>query len=279
MRKLKAYIELSRPKNAFMSILGAATGWVNSTGTYDWKFPLTCLIPPLILMAGNAINDYFDAPVDAINKPHRPIPSGKISRREALTFYVILSLAGVTLSFLLGPLEFIIAAVFSSAWYAYARWLKRTGVPGNIIVSLGVAFTLIFGSIAAGNLAMKVLVFSSVAFTSNLAREFVKTIEDVTGDSINDIRTIAVRIGIRRTGVLTAMVLSCVMILASVPVFAGLVGLPYLLLSVALSLPLVGLAAIKCVQPTLAEEARGVSNLIKASMFLGLLGMLIDPML
>ncbi|MEM4582002.1 MAG: UbiA family prenyltransferase, partial [Candidatus Korarchaeum sp.] len=96
MRKLKAYIELSRPKNAFMSILGAATGWVNSTGTYDWKFPLTCLIPPLILMAGNAINDYFDAPVDAINKPHRPIPSGKISRREALTFYVILSLAGVT---------------------------------------------------------------------------------------------------------------------------------------------------------------------------------------
>lgn len=279
MRKLKAYTELSRPKNAFMSILGAVTGWVNSTDIYNWRFPLTCLIPPLVLMAGNAVNDYFDAPVDAINKPHRPIPSGKISRREALTFYVIFSIIGVTLSFLLGPIEFLIALVFSLAWYVYARWLKRTGIPGNIIVSLGVAFTLIFGSIATGNLTGKVIIFSSIAFASNLAREFVKTIEDLPGDSANSIRTVAVRVGVRRTGVLTAVTLSCVMILALIPVLMGLVGLPYLLLSVALSLPLVGLAALKCVQPSLEEEAKGVSDLIKVSMFLGLSGMLVDPLI
>ncbi|MCS7103002.1 MAG: geranylgeranylglycerol-phosphate geranylgeranyltransferase, partial [Candidatus Korarchaeum sp.] len=273
MRKLKAYAELSRPKNAFMSVLGAATGWVNSTSIYDWSFLLTCIIPPLILMAGNAVNDYFDAPVDAINKPHRPIPSGKISKREALTFYAIFSLAGVTLSSILGPLEFLIVLAFSSAWYAYARWLKRTGVPGNIIVSLGVAFTLIFGSISAGNLTMKVILFSSIAFTSNLAREFVKAVEDLPGDRTYNIRTLAVRIGIRRTGILTAVILSSVVVLTLVPMFARLVGPPYLVLSVALSLPLVGLAAFKCVQQDFGEEARSVSNMIKVTMFLGLLGM------
>lgn len=277
MRKLRAYIELSRPKNALMSVLGAATGWVNSTVVFDWRFFLTCAIPPLVLMAGNAVNDYFDAPVDAINKPHRPIPSGKISRREALIFYATFSAVGVTLSSLLGPLELFIAAVFSSAWYVYARWLKRIGLPGNIIVSLGVAFTLIFGSIAAGNLTVKVLLFSSIAFTSNLAREFVKTVEDLPGDSVYGIKTVAVRMGVKKTGVLTAIMLLSVSVLTLVLVFTGLVGLPYLLLSVISSLPLVGLTALKCVRRNLAEEARRVSDLIKLFMFLGLLGMLMDP--
>jgi len=277
MGKLRAYMELSRPKNALMSVLGALTGWVNSTGALDWRLLLTCAIPPLILMAGNAVNDYFDAEVDAINKPHRPIPAGKISRREAMNLYVAFSMIGVALSSLLGALEFLIAAIFSSAWYIYARWLKGTGIPGNILVSLGVAFTLIFGSLAAGNPTIKVILFSSIAFTSNLAREFVKTIEDLPGDRAQGIRTLAVRIGVRRTGFLASITLSAVMILTLIPALMGLVGLPYILLSVISSLPPLTLAAIRCCQDDLERRAGSVSSLIKVSMFLGLLGMLADP--
>lgn len=279
MKKLKAYLELFRPKNAFMSVLGALTGWLNSTQAYGGRLLLTCLIPPLVLMAGNAINDYFDAPIDAVNKPKRPIPSGRISKREALIAYAVLSASSITLSLLLGILEFSIVTSFSLAWYIYARYLKRTGVPGNVLVSLGVAFTLIFGSIAAGNLTGKIVLFSSIAFTSNLAREFVKTVEDLPGDKAYGVRTIAVRIGAERTGIVTSVVLLVVVILTLVPVLTGIAGAPYLVLSAGLSLFLVALAISKCLKREFEREASEVSSTMKISMLFGLLGMLLDPVM
>jgi geranylgeranylglycerol-phosphate geranylgeranyltransferase len=277
MGKLRAYVELSRPKNALMSILGALTGWMNSTSIYDERLILTCLVPPLVLMAGNAINDYYDAEIDAINKPYRPIPSGRISKIEALNIYIIFSLLGVALSALLGLLEFLIAAAFSLSWYIYARWLKRTGIPGNALVSLGVAFTLVFGSLAAGNLTNKVMIFSSIAFTSNLIREFVKAVEDLPGDKAYGVKTIAVRIGVERTGVLVSLLSLVVVVLTIIPVTLRLTGIIYLSLSVIISLSILMVASALCLKGKLGERARDVSNLIKASMFLGLLGMLLDP--
>ncbi len=277
MGKLGAYVELSRPKNALMSILGALTGWVNSTSVYDARLILTCLIPPLVLMAGNAINDYYDAEIDAINKPHRPIPSGRVSKREALNIYIALSFLGIALSIFLGFIEFLIVTAFSSSWYIYARWLKRTGVPGNALVSLGVAFTLIFGSLAAGNLTSKVIIFSSIAFTSNLIREFVKAVEDLPGDRTYGVRTIAVRIGVKRTGTLIFSLSLVTVALTILPVILGLTGMIYLLLSVIISLSILMVASAMCIRGKLEERARETSSLIKASMFLGLLGMLLDP--
>ncbi|ACB08226.1 geranylgeranylglycerol-phosphate geranylgeranyltransferase [Candidatus Korarchaeum cryptofilum] len=277
MGKLGAYVEISRPKNALMSILGTLTGWVNSTSVYDGRLILACLIPPLVLMAGNAINDYYDAEIDAINKPYRPIPSGRISKREALNIYIALSLFGIALSIFLGFIEFLIVTAFSLSWYAYARWLKRTGVPGNALVSLGVAFTLIFGSLAAGNLTNKVIIFSSVAFTSNLIREFVKAVEDLPGDRAHGVRTIAVRIGVKRTGILVFLLSLATVVLTILPVIFRLTGIIYLSLSVIISLPILMLASAICLKGKLEERARETSSLIKVSMFLGLLGMLLDP--
>jgi geranylgeranylglycerol-phosphate geranylgeranyltransferase len=277
MGKLGAYIELSRPKNALMSILGALTGWVNSTSVYDARLILTCLIPPLVLIAGNAINDYYDAEIDAINKPYRPIPSGRISKREALNIYIALSFFGIALSIFLGFIEFLIVAAFSSSWYTYARWLKRTGVPGNALVSLGVAFTLIFGSLAAGNLTSKVIIFSSVAFTSNLIREFVKAIEDLPGDRAYGVRTIAVRIGVKKTGILIFSLSLVTVVLTILPIIFGLTGILYLSLSAIISLSILMVASAICIKGKLEERARETSSLIKASMSLGLLGMLLDP--
>lgn len=279
MEKLKAYIQLFRPKNALMSLLGALTGWLNSTQALGERLLITCLVPPLILMAGNAINDYFDAPIDAINKPHRPIPSGRISREEALMAYVILSALGTALSSLLGIVEFSIAAFFSIAWYIYARSLKRIGVPGNILVSLGVAFTLIFGSLAAGELNEKVILFSSIAFTSNLAREFIKAVEDLPGDKAYGVMTIAVRMGTERTGAITSMILIALITLTLWPALTGIVGVPYLVLSAGLSLILIALSIPKCFRREFGMEARIVSSMVKVSMLLGMLGMMLDPII
>ncbi len=276
--KIKGYLRLFRPKNALMSIIGVLVGWMNTSALP--KLPdliLACLAPPLILMAGNAINDYFDAPIDRVNKPDRPIPSGAISPGEALVSYIILSLIGIILSYPLGLEEFIIASIFAISWYLYARWIKAMGLVGNILVSLGVAFTLIFGALAADGLNGKVIIFSAIAFTSNLAREVVKTVEDLRGDSLYGLRTVAVVMGPKKAGAYASLMMVTTSILTLVPPLADLTGSAYLLLSVALSIPLLLYSAKESLK--IDEDRAGkLSGMLKLSMLLGTMGMLLDPL-
>ncbi len=262
-----------------MSVLGVLVGWINVSEEVSPHLLLACLVPPLILMAGNAINDYFDAPIDAINKPNRPIPSGTISKQEALISYVILSLIGVALSMPLGKVEFLIALFFAISWYAYAKWLKSMGLIGNALVSLGVAFTLIFGALATGILTPKVVAFSSIAFTSNLAREVVKTIEDIEGDAAYGLRTVAIRLGLKKSGLLAAGLSLLSSFLTVIPLIMLGTGWAYLILTVLVSVPLLIYSAYLSCRIKGKENARRISNLLKTSMFLGIIGMLLDPII
>ncbi len=273
---LKGLLRLLRPKNAIMSAIGVIVGWLAVTTELNWRLLLAAAVPPLVLMGGNAINDYFDAPIDKINKPDRPIPSGQMSLEEAKLVYVIFSIAGVLTSVTLGLEEVVIAALFSIAWYIYAWKLKGTGLPGNVLVSLGVAFTLIFGSLAAGELNLKVVLFSSVAFTSNLAREIVKTVEDIEGDKAYGLKTFAVRYGFKRSGRVVALLAVASAFLSAIPLAMGMVGMTYAILSVVLSSLILIKVAIKGAELRV-ENARNVSSMLKLAMFLGLLGMLLDP--
>ncbi len=276
--RVTGFLRLFRPKNAVMSVIGVLVGWLNVTTSLGPDLLLACAVPPLILMAGNAINDYFDAPIDMVNKPERPIPSGMVSPAEALSSYLVLSLLGVLLSIPLGLEELIIASFFAVSWYVYARWLKGIGLPGNILVSLGVAFTLIFGGLAAGKLTSKVILFSTIAFTSNLAREVVKTVEDLRGDSLHGLRTVAIVLGPRRAGVYASTLCILSALLTLLPLAAGLTGPAYLILTVLISVPLLLYAAHSSLKMN-EREARKLSGILKISMLLGTLGMLLDPLI
>ncbi len=254
-------------------------GWLNVSRSISPNLILACLVPPLILMAGNAINDYFDAPIDAINKPNRPIPSGKISEQEALVSYLALSIIGVIASAPLGLIELLIALFFAISWYAYARWLKAMGLVGNMLVSLGVAFTLIFGSLAAGALSLKVIAFSSIAFTSNLAREIVKTIEDIEGDSAYGLRTVAIRFGLKKSGLFAAALSLLSGFLAVIPLVLMTTGWAYFILTVLISVSLLIYSAYLSFEMKSKENARKISDFLKVSMFFGILGMLLDPII
>ncbi len=230
-------------------------------------------------MAGNAINDYFDASIDAINKPNRPIPSGIISEQEAFVSYIILSFIGVALSIPLGIIEFLIALFFAISWYIYAKWLKSMGLVGNALVSLGVAFTLIFGALAAGTLTPKVIAFSSIAFTSNLAREVVKTIEDIEGDTAYGLKTVAIRFGLKKSGLIAACLSLLSALLTIIPLIMLGTGWAYLILTVLISAPLLIYSAYLSCRIKGKENARRISDLLKTSMFLGIMGMLLDPII
>lgn len=274
MGRLRGIILLLRPKNAILASIGALVGWFSAENPYYqvYHLVLCLLVPPLILMGGNAINDFFDVEIDRINRPYRPIPSGLVSRREAALLYLLLSAAGVLLSYFISIIHFLIALLFSAAWYIYGLRLKREGLIGNILVSLGVAFTIIYGGLHS--ITYKVVMYSLIAFLVNLAREIAKGVEDIEGDRAAGVRTIAVTRGEKKAGRCVSIVCLSAVIATYIPFISGLSGLVYLLLSTSAVLFLIRSAVISW---NISKETAGAaSSLIKISMLLGLLAMLLD---
>ena len=98
-----AWLRLLRAGNCAIIALATYTGYLVGGGTYTTEAFLLALSAFLISAGGNAINDYFDAEIDAVNKPWRPIPSGIISRETALAASILAFLAGTALGFYVSP--------------------------------------------------------------------------------------------------------------------------------------------------------------------------------
>jgi geranylgeranylglycerol-phosphate geranylgeranyltransferase len=188
---MSTYIEILRPTNSLMAAFAVFIGsLLVNLNSY-------ALVPVYLAMAaaffisggGMIINDYFDAGIDKINRPDRPIPSGRISKRAALSYSFMLFLIGIVLSGFINWIVFAIAIANSLLLIVYSHSLKSKLLAGNIIISYLVGSTFIFGSaspFASSNIRLGVLLtpflFALLAFLANLSREIVKTFEDIEGD-------------------------------------------------------------------------------------------------
>src|SRR6266511_3006609 len=98
MTRAKVYVDLARPFTLLMPMLGMFSGAATAWGAHHAKPPVTvALLVPVVLgvlMAGifnaanNAINQIYDLPIDRVNKPKRPLPSGSLTLGEAWVFTV-----------------------------------------------------------------------------------------------------------------------------------------------------------------------------------------------
>lgn len=115
-------------------------------------YGVTLLMAVVILVtaAGNVINDYFDAEIDAVNRPKRPIPSGAIGKKPALVYAGILFFLGLLVSWFTTPLCFGIALFNALLLVAYAYRLKSTPFFGNVAVSYLAASIFLFGGAFPG---------------------------------------------------------------------------------------------------------------------------------
>ena len=194
LSKIAAYVELSRPINGLIAFISALLGTMFAAGI-EQVFTLQPLIVAasalLILSAGNAVNDFCDTAIDRINKPNRPIPSGRVRRRSALVFAVVLLCGGTSIGFFVNGYAVAIAALVSISLVSYAVWLKRTPLIGNLLVGLLTGLTFIAGGVAVESVR-GTLVPAMFAFLFTTAREIVKDIEDVEGDAKYRAQTIAV---------------------------------------------------------------------------------------
>src|SRR5512137_706698 len=132
--RLAGFLSITRPINSIVAGLAAVVAYLIATGSLIPETVFLFAIVALITAAGNTINDFFDADIDAINRPDRPIPSGAISRISALGFAVTLFLVVILLSFFTNPICIVIAIVNSVILVIYAAKLKKMPLLGNIAV-------------------------------------------------------------------------------------------------------------------------------------------------
>ncbi|MEO3993766.1 MAG: geranylgeranylglycerol-phosphate geranylgeranyltransferase [Desulfurococcaceae archaeon TW002] len=239
--KLKAYLELLRVHNVVTALLTTLIGWLTirievSTLTHT-SLIIPLLAVSLVSSAGYVINDYFDIEVDKVNKPYRPIPSGRVSPREALYLTLVLVIVGVAPSLTVGPYTAAFVLINTLLVILYSYKIKELGFVGNVVVSLEGAFTIVLGALTPSEILndLSLIRFSLIpatyAFTLLLAREIIKTIEDMRADEVRNVRSLPRIIGVSKSSIIAFTLQLFIVCISFIPF---LVGYSYLYLVLAL---------------------------------------------
>ncbi|MEM0329226.1 MAG: UbiA family prenyltransferase [Nitrososphaerota archaeon] len=271
-RKLRALIRLTRPPNAILMYIAVIAGIVLSESKLFQPEKLILSLVTAYGLCGSSMgfNDYFDREVDQVNAPWRPIPSGAISASEAVAFSAIIGAAGLASSALTSIQCLVVASLAYASSLAYNAWLKRSGLPGNMIVSAVVAAPFIYGSVLSdGYISPRLATFILPVFLSNLGREVIKGISDIEGDSIRKIRSVARIWGPRAAARLGASLYIAAVAVSPLPYLLELVSWIYIPLVAAADAGFI-YSAYRILRRHSREEALRVKSMTLIWMLLGL---------
>jgi geranylgeranylglycerol-phosphate geranylgeranyltransferase len=221
--------------------------------------------------AAMTINDYYDRAIDAINEPSRPIPSGLVSGKEALFFVAALSVVGFVFAVLVSLLCLAVAAVSWVIVVTYVTVGKRSGLPGNLLVSACVGIPFIYGSVTVIDaVQLNVLLFAAMAFLSNTGREITKGIVDVKGDEAQGMKTLAVRYGEKNAAVAASLFYVSAVCLTPLPWALGLVSFWFVPVVLVTDVGFVG-SSVLLLKDHSRESARRIKSLVLVWFVVGLL--------
>jgi 4-hydroxybenzoate polyprenyltransferase len=200
MNALKTHWELARGGNALITALAVWVGGSVGAITFDVRLALLGgLAAALAAASGNIVNDIYDRDMDARNKGHRPIPSGRISLTSAWLDAALAATAAAVCAHLINHLSFLILCATLLALWLYSWKLKGWFGVGHLVVSLLAGLSFLFGAIVQGETLSSVLIQGWIAFAFaalwHLAREWAKAAEDLEEDRVAGVQTLAVWLG------------------------------------------------------------------------------------
>ncbi len=238
MKQITAFARLVRWPNLVFIVITQCLFWYAVVKTKmpdqfsvffsDKYFFLLVIASVLIAAAGYIINDYFDINIDAVNKPDKLVVDKIIGRRWAIILHILLSLAGIVLSF-------YIDVHLHSYWlglsnticvfllFGYSISLKKKLLIGNVLISALTAWVIIVVYLSVqfvfnhqlksntidtselNSLIRISLLYAGFAFVISLIREVIKDMEDRDGDARYGCKTIPIVWGIPVSKVFTAV--------------------------------------------------------------------------
>jgi geranylgeranylglycerol-phosphate geranylgeranyltransferase len=259
-------LEIMRPGNCLMAGVAALIGLlVADPAPESITAAQVFLAVFAVTGAGNAVNDFFDREIDAVNRPRRPIPRGAIAAQNALILSLLLFAGGCALAYFINTLALAIGLFNSALLYLYARNLKATPLAGNLSVGYLTGSTFLFGGAAGENAGLTVFLFL-LASLATVSREIEKDVEDMEGDRASGARTFPIVVGEKMAHYLAALFVLVAIILSYL---APLGGAYLAAVSVADLLFLVALGRI------LQGDATKAQHLLKGGMAAALMAFLV----
>jgi geranylgeranylglycerol-phosphate geranylgeranyltransferase len=217
-----AHLQTWRPYTLwYVGLLGLGGAGL-TPDAHGWRLAVAWAAPTLGWVGGHYLGDFFDRWLDAISKPHRPIPSGRLSPRSAVVSGAACLLAVLTLAAASGWPTLLVALAAAGAIVAYSRLLKARGLAGNLIRGALGAMVLLFGALETGHPARwPLLLFAVACWTHDTCSNLVGTLRDIAGDRAGGYQTLPVRRG-SSVAVATTVVLYASTVLAAL--LGGLVS-------------------------------------------------------
>jgi len=228
---LSTVAELFKPVTWFPPMWAFGCGVVASGIAIHERWPMVVvgvlLAGPFVCATSQAVNDWFDREVDAINEPGRPIPSGRMPGRWGINIAIAWTLVSLAVASVLGAWGFAAAAVGLALAWAYSApplRLKRNGWWGNLACGLcyeGLAWVTGAAVMAAGGMPQLRSVLLAALYS--LGAHGIMTLNDfksVRGDRRMGIGSLPVRLGVDNA----ARVACAVMLLPQGAVIAALLA-------------------------------------------------------
>ena len=238
-----AVLELFKPITWFPPMWAFMCGVVSSGQSFEgrWLFLAAgiALTGPLVCATSQAVNDWFDRHVDAINEPDRPIPSGRIPGQWGLWIAIIWTGLSVVVAALTGPwvlgatlLGLVLAWIYSAPPFR----LKQDGVLGPAVVAVAYEGVTWFtgAAVMAGALPSAPVLWLAALYS--IGAHGIMTLNDfkaVEGDRLMGVRSLPAELGVGPAAQIACAVMAapqaiviCLLIVAwNRPWFAAAVAL------------------------------------------------------
>jgi 4-hydroxybenzoate polyprenyltransferase len=216
MKKLAVLLEFSRPFTLVAPALGFASGAATAYGAYPreaWSpgllvYPLIGLIMAAVLNgASNALNQIYDLDIDRVNKPKRPLPDGRLSRRDAWRFTWAAYAVALVLAWLVAPggrhecfWIVVIAAIITFLYSVPPARTKRLGIWANVTIAIprGVLLKVAGWSAMKTVMAAEPWYIGAIFGLFLLGASTTKDFADMEGDARGGCRTLPIIYGVRR---------------------------------------------------------------------------------
>ena len=202
-----AFAELLKPITWFPPMWAFGCGVIASGVAAEGRWPIIAvgvvLAGPMVCASSQAVNDWFDRHVDAINEPQRPIPSGRIPGRWGLYIAILWTVLSLIVAAALGPWGFgaaVVGLLLAWAYSAPPLRLKENGWWGNAACGLcyeGLAWTTGAAVMAGG--AMPQGRSLTLAALYSVGAHGIMTLNDfkaIEGDLQMGVRSLPVQLGV-----------------------------------------------------------------------------------
>jgi 4-hydroxybenzoate polyprenyltransferase len=213
---IRTYLDLGRPFTLIAPALGFVSGAVTAIGAHPrepWSaavlaYPLIgALMAAVLNSASNALNQIYDLEIDRINKPKRPLPSGRLTIRQAWVFTWVNYAVALWLAWLVAPEGrhecfwiVLVATVITFLYSAPPFRTKRLGIWANVTIAIprGVLLKVAGWSAVKTIVGVEPWYIGSIFGLFLLGASTTKDFADIEGDRRGGCTTLPIQYGVSR---------------------------------------------------------------------------------